>query len=434
MRRPLLALLLCASFSACYPWGKFQGPQEGCPPGFAHCPGAPVTSDGGAQVCETPLNTAQDCGACGLQCVARCGAESCITPVSLALGSDHTCALMSDGTVTCWGKNDQGQLGQPPERLAQSALPVPVPGVEGAVEVAAGHELSCALLAGGTVLCWGRDNESQLGVGDAGVPFIPTPTPVAHLTDATGLWAANANVCARRRDGQLLCWGHNANGQVVFGQGGSVDVPTRIEALPDAGVVQVAIAHETLCALVDDGSVWCWGSNAEGLSGDGTFGVPRRPTRVPSLSGVTELVAGRHVCAALDGGSVVCWGRNVMGELGNGDAGAPVPTPTPVEGLTHSSRITAAEEVSCAIRDGDETVFCWGDNSFGQLGALAAPSSAVRVAVPGTAFRQLRTGGYHSCGLTSVGSVWCWGQNNFGELGLGQASTTSVTVPTLVRW
>lgn len=435
MRRPsLLALLVCALFCACYPWGKFEGTQEGCPSGFAHCPGSPEEVDGGVLVCETPLDTAQDCGACGVQCVARCGEGACVTPVSLALGSDHTCALMSDGTVTCWGKNNQGQLGAPPESVAQSATPLPVPGVEGAVEVVAAHELSCALIDGGTVRCWGRNNESQLGAGDAGVTSMPTPTAVLDLTDATGLWAANANVCARRRNGQLLCWGHNANGQVVFGQGGSVDVPTPIADLPDAGVVQVAIAHETICALVDDGQVWCWGNNGEGVIGDGTFGVPRRPTRVPSLSGVTELVAGRHVCAALDGGSVLCWGPNAKGELGIGDAGTPVPTPTPVAGMTHASRLTAAEEVSCAIRNGDETVFCWGDNSYGQLGTLAAPSSAVRVAVPGTAFSQLRTGGYHSCGLTSVGTVWCWGQNNFGELGLGQVTTSNVTVPSLVQW
>lgn len=414
--------------AGCYPWSKFQPSADGCDAGFATCPGAAV--------CETPLDTPQDCGACGVQCVARCGGEGCVAPVELALGSDHTCARMSDGTVTCWGLNSQGQLGVPLS-TPQSATPLQVPGVESAVGLVAGHELSCALIDGGTVRCWGRNNEGQLGAGDAGaaVTSRPEALPVLGLSDATAIWGANANICVRRADATLSCWGSNSSGQVGLGHDKNATVPTQMDRLPDAGPVQVANALEAGCALYDDGSVWCWGRNAEGQLGLGSTGAPSNPVRVPGLSNVRRLAAGaRHLCAVTDGGTTLCWGSNSEGQLGLGDAGSDVLSPTPLSGPRNLVQLTAAEEVTCGIREGDNTTFCWGDNAFGQLGAFDGPSASTPVSVPGTAFVQLRTGGNHTCGLSAVGTVWCWGQNTFGQLGIGEASTTPVTVPTLVRW
>lgn len=437
VRRLLLVtgLLLClASTAGCYPWDRFSGTQAGCDAGFAHCPGTPSSSDGGAQVCETPLDTAENCGACGVQCTARCGGEGCTTPVELALGSDHTCARMSDGTVTCWGLNSQGQLGLPLS-TPQSPKPLQVPGVSEAVGLVAGHELSCALIDGGTVRCWGRNNEGQLGAGDAGVTSRPEALQVMGLTDATEIWGANANVCARRREGSLSCWGSNSSGQVSLGLGKNVNLPLPITGLPDAGLLQVANAREAACALYDGGAVWCWGRNVEGQLGTGSTGAASAPVQALGLTGTKRLAAGaRHVCALVEGDAALCWGSNDVGQLGAGDAGTVLPSPTPISGPRSVVQLTAAEDVTCGVRAGDDTTFCWGDNTFGQLGTLAQPSSNLPVAIPGTAFVQVRTGGNHTCGLSAAGNVWCWGQNTFGQLGIGEATTENVPVPTLVKW
>ncbi|MFN7149383.1 MAG: RCC1 domain-containing protein, partial [Microthrixaceae bacterium] len=232
-----------------------------------------------------------------------------------------TCAVMTNGTVTCWGSNSKGQLGNvlfAPD--SQVSLPIPVTGVAGAAEVSVGIDHACALLVDGTVRCWGNNSNGQLGNGTTTDSNVAVP--VTGLTD----------------------------------------------------VEQISAGYPRTCALLGDGTVTCWGVGAGASGSDSSTPVP-----VAGLSGVVQLTSGsRHNCALLADGSVRCWGANSSGQLGNGSTDASL-APVVVVGLPSVSQVTAGTEHSCAL-DLEGEVWCWGYNRYGQLGRGSASETPVLTA------------------------------------------------------
>jgi alpha-tubulin suppressor-like RCC1 family protein len=342
--------------------------------------------------------------------------------------------VISDGTVSCFGGNQYGQLGNTTNIGNDNANPVPtqVAGLTHATQAAAGLGHTCVLKDDGTVACWGLNNVGQLGnatnngTGNAN----PAPRVILGLTHVTQIASGRAHTCALRDDGTVSCWGLNSSGQlgtgINSGNGSANPAPVAVAGLTH--VTQIAAGSGHTCAVVDDGTVACWGDNQYGELGstanNGTTNANPTPTVIAGLTGVTQVAAGSgHTCAVIDDGTVRCWGDNRFGQSGNAantgiDTAAPIPTV--VVGLAHATRIAAGFDHTCALAGG--VVSCWGDNDHGQLGNVAnsgtTNATTAPVAVTGLSHvTRLGPGYYHTCGVVDDGTSTCWGGNHYGQLG-----------------
>ncbi len=271
---------------------------------------------------------------------------------SLAVGLHHACAVRGDGQVACWGSNQFGQLGDEDYGEA-SVAPVPVPGLSGAVRVAAGHWHTCALVAGGEVWCWGANHMGQLGDG---TPDQPSgPVAVVGLGGATAVAAGAAHSCAVA-SGEVWCWGGNYTGQLGDGTFEDAAAPVRVEGISDA--VDVSLGADSSCALLATGEVRCWGANNVGQLGDGTREASTLPTTVVGVSGATAIDSGpSHTCALVGGGELRCWGRNDQGQLGDGTTATSL-VAVAVPGIVGATGVAVGSSRTCALVGG--WVGCWG--------------------------------------------------------------------------
>ncbi|MBN2196904.1 MAG: RCC1 repeat-containing protein [Polyangiaceae bacterium] len=336
----------------------------------------------------------------------------------LSAGSYHTCALLEGGAVTCWGAGPYGQLGDGTFPSSRCIPTTPTP-LTSATSLTAGEYFNCALLADGAVTCWGSNDYGELGNGTFASYF--SPVEVAGLEGATMVAAAWQFSCALEETGSVSCWGQNEDGQLGNGSRTRTSHPVAVSAISSATEIAASGGHA--CAVLRGGTLACWGENANGQLGDGSYTVRDTPVPVQSLDAAVKVALGfNHACALLDDGSISCWGDNGAGQLGsNTTDGQPSPTPVTVATITDVSMIAANAYHSCAIAGG--SVYCWGSDEYEQLGdgphegespffqaepvALSSLSSVTSVAV-----------GYsHTCALGSDGRIWCWGNNSYGQLG-----------------
>ncbi len=354
---------------------------------------------------------------------------------SVSTGGYHTCALGVDGTVTCWGKNTDGQttvptnLG-PAKAVSAGRYHTCALGADGAVTcwgwningqttvpdglvataISTRYYHTCALGADGTVTCWGLNDSGQTTVPDGLV--------------ATAVSAGGDHTCALGTTGTVTCWGGNFSGQ---------------RTVPDglvATAVSAGLTHT--CALGADGTVTCWGRN--------TYGQ----TTVPDgLVAMAVSVGRTHTCALGVDGTVTCWGSNTYDQRD-------VPY-----GLELATAVSAGEYHTCALGT-DGTVTCWGYNNDGQTtvpselvvtldtiavtpmdpiidaGATQAMNATGTFSdgmeadlTPGLPILTTRAseGRDHTCALRADGTVTCWGSNSDGQTmvptGLGPATAVS---------
>ena len=193
-------------------------------------------------------------------------------PMQLTLASSYACAL-SNGVGQCWGDNAYRQLGDgtTSDRSAATTLPVDdlrqiAPSGYSVPPYAGGA--TCVRTAANTVSCWGSNDFGQLGNGATNMSPTSTPVQVSQLSDAVELVAGRYHVCARRQSGAVSCWGRNEYGQLGDGTKTNRSAPVTV-ALPRPAVHVGAGGFHT-CALLDDDSLYCWGHNLTGQLGDGT--------------------------------------------------------------------------------------------------------------------------------------------------------------------
>ncbi len=351
----------------------------------------------------------------------------------LALGGRHSCALLGDGTVSCWGLNDQGQVGN--GSVGTNALrPTPVVGLSGVRSIHAGPHHTCAVLASGQVRCWGANDSGQLGV--PGPSPSPSPTaPIASLSGVAMIDASLRHTCAVLTDGRVMCWGDNAMG--ALGDGTTTSRSTPAAVLGVAGAVDVALEDTSACSLSGDGLVRCWG---DGVS---------TPAIDDDLRGVVATAASpTGTCAVEASGALWCWGANDRGQLGDGTRTAsltPIPSGEGVLPAAHASSLTLSRISGvlfyghgCLLVEGSAggEVWCWGADDVGQMGdGTTTPDelSPVRVTFsdPTAVPVEVSAARGHNCARMESGEVWCWGMNNSGEIGLGSTSGF-VATPTRV--
>ena len=334
----------------------------GCGAGFGDCDFA---ADNG---CEQVLDTASHCGGCGLTCGgpgAECVAGACGAIVQLVGGNAHQCYRRESGAVYCWGNNDDGELGDGMPTSSTVTLPVQVVGLD-AIDIAAGGRHSCAIERGGQVVCWGRNSRGQLG--DGTIMERTAPTPCVGLPDpvtdpAVDVSAGDEHSCAVFASGELYCWGRQSDSRLGNVVNSSTGLPTPVQVNGAHLFDAVTAGQNSTCGLRRDGEVLCWGNRAEGQLGDGsTTGIRGAPSAlVALLDGAISVLnspraGARNGCAERGDGTLACWGAGRG--LGYGGTIARSYAVTPV-GIETIGTYGVGDSATCATNPfGD--LYCWG--------------------------------------------------------------------------
>jgi len=386
----------------------------------------------------------------------------------LDVGATHTCALLEGGNVRCWGFGADGQLGYGnPRMIGDDETPGSVGPVDLGVErrataISVGDSHTCALLDDRSVQCWGFGINGRLGhsneesIGDNEVPGLVAPVDLGG--PAMAIAAGGGHTCAVLMGGDVRCWGYGGNGQLGYGDTKNIGdnetpgshAPVKLGAGRHALAITAGELHT--CALLDDHTVRCWGYALRGELG---FSGPQCSGANPGCNNIGDnetpdmaapvnlgapavaISAGDyHTCALLQGGNVRCWGFNQDGELGYGnviaigdDPGETPDTAGPVNLGGHSAlAITAGGAHTCARLE-DQSVRCWGEGADGRLGygntakIGDTPASTPNTTGPvdlgaGRKAVAISAGPRHTCArLDGGGAVRCWGYGGDGRLG-----------------
>lgn len=402
----------------------------------------------------------------------------CISVQSIAAGRAHTCMLANEGDVFCWGENSEGQLGygdtnnrgDEANEMGANLIKVDLGTGQKAKEISLGDAHTCALLQSGEVKCWGGNTGGTLGVGDiftrGDEPFemgdALLPIELGPGEKAKAISAGDFHTCALLESNTIKCWGLGGSGQLGLGDG-----KTRGDAASDMGVnlfgVDLGTSLEVLaisaggsfsCALLNGGSIRCWGANGYGQLGLGDQmargdNANELGSLLPSISLGTGFKAaslesgGGHSCASDGNSRLKCWGRNDTAQLGlgdtghRGDSGAEMGDNLPEVQLSGANSPVlkgqaAGSRHHCAILQISNSIVlkCWGDNSQGQCG-LPLPNFIGDIPNEmgdqlesvdlgkGAALRAVTAGGSHTCAILESGGIKCWGDNSSGQLGYG---------------
>ncbi len=355
------------------------------------------------------------------------GGFSYFLVTGIASGSAHTCALVNGG-AQCWGSNVGGQLGND-STAVDSYVPVPVSNLTGGVTaIVGGLGHTCALVNGG-VQCWGSNSYGQLGNNTTNNSNVPVPVP-ALTSGVQAIAAAGNHTCAVDANGAAWCWGDNQAGDLGNNSTTESLVPVSVHGLT-SGVKAIAAGADHSCAIDMNGAAWCWGDNQYGELGNNSTNYSAVPVPVQGLtSGVQVIAAGggaaEHTCAIPANNTVMCWGNNQYGQLGNNST-TNSDVPVAVMGLPGPAQAVAEGfSNTCALVSSG--VWCWGDNTYGELGNGTTTNSKVPVQVTplGTAL-NIAVGSEHSCAVVNE-TAWCWGDNSFGDLGNNSQSESNVPV------
>lgn len=477
-------------------WGENAKGQLGGTPGEQHAPvqvkGLPGPASalavGAQHACAVLVNDgsvwcwgANEDGQLGFGDLSgKLSAVKAKTPLgavtAIACGAAHSCALMEDDTALCWGDGSHGQLAT--SGSVKSASPIEVSGLPKLLtQLSAGAWHTCAMTKNGGLVCWGDSANGQLGNGLAtakldpvvlplvGAAFLTAgayhtcagskttdlncwgdngfqqggnPAPVVQWTPTSSalvplgiqsLHGGGYHNCGWYGAGMLKCWGDNNDGQLGAAGKGSSPTPFSIVGLPvkatTAGAI-VATGHRHSCALVPGDHLLCWGNNDFGQLGTGTKQGSSAPSPVAGvLANTFKFVAanGDRTCALTLPGEIWCWGENGDGAL-NGSTDATVLKPAPAQAGIGWKGLWLGREHTCA-QAGDGAIHCWGQNSHGQVGVAAGIVAAKTVAVAGLSEPTvaMALGWYHSCALSTKGTLRCWGGNDKGQLGDGTSKS-----------
>jgi alpha-tubulin suppressor-like RCC1 family protein len=372
-----------------------------------------------------------------------------LTVAQVSAGNAHTCAVLSDGALRCWGRNNYGQLGYGHNRTIgddetpASAGDVPVGGA--VAQVSAGVYRTCAVLTNSSLRCWGINTVGQLGyghnrtIGDNETPAsagdVPVGGPVAQVSVGGG------HTCALLVNGSVRCWGYGVMGVLGYAATSNVgddETPASKGDVDVGGIVtQVAAGDGSTIALLANGRVRCWGTNVYGQLGYGNREMigDNEPPRVAgdvNVGGLVKQVAVNFpTCALLVTGAVRCWGYGDQGNPGYGmrtNVGDDEPPAFmgDVNVGGNVSQVATGGFVCVLLVNG--SVRCWGENvgqmGYGHsrnIGDNELPVTAGDLAFDGPV-AQITVGSTHACAIMVSGPLRCWGWNAYGQLGYGNTA------------
>ncbi|MCB9653747.1 MAG: hypothetical protein H6729_06415 [Deltaproteobacteria bacterium] len=404
--------------------------------------------DGGGisgRLCTTP-------GGCGFEVMGSCADENICTGApaadgsytncgdqpevlttflplrsSITFGEWHGCVIKNNKETWCWGNNTDGQVGDGTYKIRQNATYIDEMGTD-AVEVVSMVETTLVRKMDGSLWVWG-DNGTEPVRSGTGLPDndLMDPVQVSDLgNDVVQTTAGGSYACVLKSDGTAWCWGVGERGQLgIGGEPGIMAArPVQVTALGNhVAYIAGAADGARTCALLLDGSVWCWGEN---WLGNGSSGMSMTPVQV-SLSGpATDLAIGRnHTCVRLEDGSIWCWGDNTHGELGVGSDVPNSVSPMQVTGIdpaTTRLRGLACTKYATHIVLADSTLLWWGNQGVSlAIGSWLPTTELIQPPGPVVAFFA---GADRGCAKLTNGKLWCRGNNVFNALGVGRGQNS----------
>jgi len=411
-----------------------------------------------------------------------------------------TCAITADQKLKCWGANDHGQLGDGTFNPSNTPVDVDLSALGQATikSISGGGGHFCLIDSTQALYCWGPNFFGNLGIGN--YTHAPVPTPVQGMSAVIKVISGgDAQTCAIKADGTLWCWGSNAEKQLGVPSPSTSPVPIQVTGLPSGAVIDVITNYSGTCVLMADGEIWCWGNSShipqhiQGFtatvkslvpnnkmcallenhqvmcwdninSGPTPFSTPISVTNIvlgtggkvcalnmgevwcwnyiwsneaitqaTGLNDVYSLAVGyQYACVVRVMGEIYCWGDNSKGQLGIGMEGGPKP-PVEVVGMDGAVKVSSGAHHTCAIGNNHIGISCWGSNSAGEIGDGSTEQRLVPVEVSGTTnatVTALSTGDEYSCAIIDNNPM-CWGKNQWGQL--GNNSTNNSSVPVMVQ-
>jgi alpha-tubulin suppressor-like RCC1 family protein len=292
-------------------------------------------------------------------------------------------------------------------------------------DVSAGEEQSCGVAMDDRVYCWG-DNLSPVAVGGA-LKFRQVSTR-----------AKDGHTCAVTTDDHAYCWGHNWFGEL--GDGTTIERPAPVAVAGGRRFRYVTVGLYHTCAVTLYGKPFCWGWNSYGQLGDSTRSTRLTPVRVHThgLSYAQVSAGAYHTCGVTTSHRAYCWGRNAYGALGDGTGSGPGSSeadrwiPTAVFGSRAYQQVKSGGDHTCALSTSN-AAYCWGRNTSGQLGISYMGGRRLRSSPVsgGLQFSELSADGARTCGITTSHQAYCWGAGGSGALGAGDLGSTSTPVAVL---
>lgn len=356
--------------------------------------------------------------------------------VQAASGVGHICVLTTSNAVKCWGKNNYGQVGNGITQTSQST-PILVDGLEGEIKsIQAGDYSTCALMSNGSLQCWGLGVLN--GPPDEGWEinhaYVTQPVTVSVFGSDIASFSIGLPVCAIGKGGSVKCAGNF--GSLGDGSIGESTTPTNVVSL-NSGVLSLDIGWDSrisslyfashACAL-DGYAVKCWGQNMFGQIGDGTTTSHATPVTIIASGAKDVYAGGQQTCAVLQTGEAQCWGRDLI------NTSVFYTLPITVSGLNGNvAKLAVGNFHVCALYTSG-AVNCWGNGGWGQLGiGMEGLGATSTVPITPTGLESevidISSGYYHSCAILSDHTVRCWGDGANGTLGTGSYARS--TVPTI---
>jgi len=307
---------------------------------------------------------------------------------SICAGDAHTCAVKG-GAAYCWGSNQFGAVGN--NQTVDSPVAAQVFGLSsGVVKVSCGIYHTCALLATGTISCWGDNSYGQCGDGVAGTNVYRVPVPVVNITNGNvvDVLAGRSISCGVIDNGgqefETWCWGSNLYGQLG---NGATALQQRIPAKMNPGLAgpvrDLASGVDFVCGIDGSGQTQCTGLNDIGQLADGTTTTTSTLVPVVGLSpGGSSKIASSlsdkpRTCVVMESGALQCWGDYTRCCLGNGTASITVMVPTLLPGPQNHKDVSLGSNHACTIRGDNDEVWCWGVNGNRQLGVGSTESTVL---------------------------------------------------------
>ncbi len=358
---------------------------------------------------------------------------------TVSAGDTHTCSTI-EGVLYCWGWNYYGELGigksgrneigYSPERIGKR---------EDWSFVEIGERHSCAI-ASGELYCWGLNSYGQLGNGISGEnKFENEPQKIGSKNNWEYVSAGTYHTCGIE-SGALYCWGWNEYGQLGTGNNDSIFVPQKIGERSDWKTVSAGFHHT--CGIAGE-KVFCWGKNTFGELGDESNEDKNYPVEVALSKNWSVVSAGFSYTCGISGGELFCWGRNNYGQLGTGEKTTPEidhnrNSPVKVmHGENGWKHISVGISYSCGINNGK--IYCWGSSNNGGLGLGSSGYQSYNTYEPTEVYSDKYWGKIstysHSCAITK-GNLYCWGNNSYFQVGesSGKNQYSPVRVVGRVDW
>lgn len=371
-------------------------------------------------------------------------ASAVVTPLTgvkaLSVGTDFSCAVSQSGDVYCWGKNDVGQLGTSTPAISDGGYytalnPVRLPGITGVTAIASGVAHSCALRSDGSVWCWGRNSLGQAGVSDFADQLVPVK--VSGLPPVAAVVAGGTASCAVTNGAEVWCWGDFSylSGKLVSGRQEALRaIPARVDGLP--AVATLALNADNACAVAVSGRVYCWGYSGYGQIGDNNVSsYPAVPQAVLGLNDATAIaVQYDSACAIRASGGLACWGSVPLINTTGGTVTSS-PVPIAVDAGHAFSSIAWVGTGYCGLAP-TGVAYCWGAQPpyFG-AGQSANPYE-VRTGTMSPSLLQpiqkIASGRNHACALTEDRALSCWGSSYGGGIGRFLFAGSDTPLPVLL--